>query len=62
MAFFAVISLVGHMMPHGVPQLSTSARDFNYRIPPAYNPDNEATYSFRAYMTDISIWVMLTDL
>ena len=39
-----------------------SSRDFNYRIPPGWNPENEHNYSFRAYMTDISIWIMLTDL
>ena len=35
---------------------------FNYRIPPSWNPDNDRHYSFRAYMTDVSLWVMLTDL
>ena len=37
-------------------------RDFNYRIPPAWNPEHENAYSFRAYLTDIAQWVMLTDL
>ena len=36
--------------------------NFNYRIPPSWSPDNDSQYSFRAYMTDISLWVMLTDL
>eukprot|EP00974_Lingulodinium_polyedra_P115239 11154471-Lingulodinium_polyedra.AAC.1 len=37
-------------------------RDFNYRIPPVWFPESESSYSFRAYLTDIFIWVMLTDL
>ena len=37
-------------------------QNFNYRIPPAWSPDIDHHYSFRAYMTDISLWVMLTDL
>jgi hypothetical protein len=32
-----------------------------HRVPPAWNPDHQS-YSFRAFMTDISLWVMLTDL
>ncbi len=35
--------------------------DFNYRIPPFWSPEVEHKYSFRAYMTDRSLWVMLTD-
>ena len=46
-------------MPHGG---GGGARDFNYRIPPAWSPEQEHVYSFRAYMTDISQWIMLTDL
>ena len=30
--------------------------------PPAWSPENDNNYSFRAYMTDISHWVMLTAL
>ena len=43
------------MMPAGQPNLTGGSRDFNYRIPPAWSPENESSYSFRAYMTDISI-------
>ncbi len=39
-----------------------TGHNFNYRIPPAWSPEQEQTYSFRAYMTDISLWIMLTDL
>ena len=35
--------------------------NFNYRIPPAWSPETEGQYSFRAYMTDVSLWIMLTD-
>ena len=38
------------------------SRYFNYRITPAWSPEHDNTYSFRAYLTDISIWIMLTDL
>ena len=45
-----------------VPRLSGSTRDFNYRVPPEWTPENEQQYSYRAYMTDLSIWCLLTDL
>ena len=48
------------MMPHLAG--GGSSRDFNYRIPPAWDPANEHNYSYRAYMTDLSIWTLLTDL
>ena len=55
-----VVSLACHMMPG----LGGGSRteNFNYRIPPAWSPENDSNYSFQAYMTDISLWVMLTDL
>eukprot|EP00974_Lingulodinium_polyedra_P036791 3528017-Lingulodinium_polyedra.AAC.1 len=37
-------------------------RDFNYRTPPAWGPATDSVYSFRAYVTDVYLWVMLTDL
>ena len=55
----AIALLFGLMMPG---PSGSSGRDFNYRIPPYWSPENEHQYSFRAYMTDISLWVMLTDL
>ena len=49
--------------PQGnLPGMITGGRDFNYRIPPPWSPEYEHTYSFRAYMTDLSLWIMLTDL
>ena len=54
----AVIIILLMMMPTS----HAGNRDFNYRIPPAWSPEHENSYSFRAYLTDISIWVMLTDL
>ena len=35
---------------------------FHYRVPPAWSPEYEASYSFRAWCQDLSLWVMLTDL
>ena len=59
---FLLLLVLILMMPAGVPNLTGGNRDFNYRIPPSWSPEHEGTYSFRAYMTDLSIWIMLTDL
>ena len=40
---------------------SNSQGDFNYRVPPRWSPEDD-NYSFRAYVTDLTLWVMLTDL
>ena len=55
-----LVTVVWHM----VPGLGGGSRteNFNYRIPPSWSPENDSNYSFRAYMTDISLWVMLTDM
>ena len=47
------------MMPAAVGNRSENS---TYRIPPAWSPESEDHYSFRAYMTDITLWVMMTDL
>ena len=36
--------------------------EFNHRRPPAWGPEMESVYSFRAYVTDLMHWVLLTDL
>ena len=36
--------------------------DFTYRIPPAWAPEHEQHYSFRAWCQDFQLWLMLTDL
>ena len=36
--------------------------EFNHRRPPSWGPEMERTYSYRAYVTDLMHWVMLTDL
>ena len=55
-----IAGIIYHMMPG----LGGGSRteNFNYRIPPSWSPETDSSYSFRAYMTDISLWVMLTDL
>ena len=66
----AAIALLCLMVPGGgrdnpqgqLPGMITGGRDFNYRIPPPWSPEYESSYSFRAYMTDLSLWIMLTDL
>ena len=45
---------------HGMPQLSSA--NFTHRVPPMWSPETETQYSFRSYMTDLSLWIMLTDL
>jgi hypothetical protein len=60
-----VLSMPTYTMPgqgHGSGPPALSGRDFNYRIPPYWSPEQETTYSFRTWMTDISLWIMLTDL
>ena len=57
----SVAGTVCHMMP-GLGGEGSRTGNFNYRILPAWSPENDNNYSFRAYMTDISLWVMLTDL
>ena len=54
----AVVSVLLYM----IPGLTTDRNNFNYRIPPSWSPENDQHYSFRAFMTDISLWIMLTDL
>ena len=55
-----LISILASMMPQ---MTSGSDRNnFNYRIPPSWPPENDHQYSFRAFMTDITLWVMMTDL
>jgi len=54
------LSIVGYMMPGGGGGADTSS---NYRVPPRWSPDQERSgYTFRNYVTDLSLWVMLTDL
>ena len=36
--------------------------DFNYRIPPAWAPENEQQKRLRAWAQDLQLWLMLTDL
>ena len=62
LSIIALSFIVILMMPTLGGQNHTGARDFNYRIPPAWSPENESSYSFRAYMTDVALWIMLTDL
>ena len=55
----AVCAILGHMMAGAA---APAPRDFNYRVPPAWSPENDSSYSFRAFVTDVSLWIMLTDL
>ena len=35
---------------------------FDRRVPPGWDPADERTYSFRAWMTDIGLWSYVTDM
>ena len=35
---------------------------FNYRQPPYWAPEQNQSYSFRAYVTDLTLWCMFTEL
>ena len=48
-----------HMMADGG---GNRGGEFNHRRPPAWGPEMEREYSFRAYITDLMHWVLLTDL
>ena len=63
---FTMISplIIGIILCFMMPNLAGGggSRDYSFRLPPAWDPAYENTYSFRAYMTDLSMWVLLTDL
>eukprot|EP00969_Alexandrium_andersonii_P261459 11559034-Alexandrium_andersonii.AAC.1 len=33
--------------------------NFNARLPPAWNPEHEQSYSFRAWVQDLQLWLMV---
>eukprot|EP00969_Alexandrium_andersonii_P082365 3630224-Alexandrium_andersonii.AAC.1 len=41
---------------------SSGGANFNHRQPPAWNPEHESSYSFRAWVQDIQLWLMVIDL
>ena len=53
----AALSALFYMVPGG-----NIGREFSYRVPPSWTPENDSSYSFRAFMTDLSLWIMLADL
>ena len=56
-AFLAAVIIIAHMFPAlgGGGGGGRNVENFNYRIPPSWNPDTASHYSFRAFMTDISL-------
>ena len=50
----AILSFVFCMTP--------ARRHNDRRAPPSWDPANERTYSFRAWLTDISLWTVVSDL
>ena len=55
----AILAIAGHMVAGAA---SPAPRDINYRVPPAWSPENGTSCSFPAFITDVSLWIMLTDL
>ena len=56
----AATAVLGCMMPALAP--AQRSESFQHRVPPAWTPENDEHYGFRAYMTDIALWSMMTDL
>ena len=52
--------IICHMMP--TPGGQPSQDGTSYRVPPRWSPEIERSYSFRNYMNDLVLWIMLTDL
>ena len=53
------LAITLHMM---VGAAAPAPRDFNYRVLRSWSFENDSGCSFRAFVEDISLWVMLTDL
>ena len=53
-----------HILPHlpGGHSMLDPRRDMHGRIPPVYNPETNSEYSFKKYLEDIEVWVVMTDL
>jgi hypothetical protein len=50
----AILAILVHMMAGAA---APAPRDFNYRVPPAWSPEGDSSYSFRAFITDVSLWI-----
>ena len=61
MSLLFVVTLVANMMPNLGITNGVQTDGFNYRIPPMWSPENEA-YSILAYVTYLTLWVMITYL
>ena len=57
----AAVSALCHMTPAGGGG-DGGRREQSHRVPPSWSPEADHSYSFRAFVTDIALWVMLTDL
>mgnify|MGYP003308287279 FL=1 len=62
-AAISAVLIVTHMLPgHRGGNSGGNNRDYQYRVPPSWSTETESTYPFRAFMTDVSLWMHLTDL
>ena len=54
-----LVMIVGHM----VGPSPGEGGQVSYRVPPQWSPERESSgYSFKSYITDLTLWIMLTDL
>ena len=52
------------MMPGGGSsgQMGPGREPWTRSLPPYWSPQTESSYAFRAYLTDLQLWIMLTDM
>ena len=60
-ALYSITCMMMHGRTGGTLPVLTNT-NYNYRQPPSWNPENERQYSMRAWLYDLRIWTMLTDL
>ena len=42
--------------------MTPARRQYDRRIPPSWDPANERTYSFRAWIADVSLWTTVSEM
>ena len=62
LASFLVILFICAISCHMVLPGGGGNRDTNHRTPVGRGPEHEASYCLQTYMTDLTLWSMLTDL
>jgi hypothetical protein len=55
----AIFAITLHMMARAA---APAPRDFDYRVPPSWSLGNDTSHRSRELITDISLWIMVTDV